>query len=50
MKEVINCTLQTGKKTERIKIITKATGKYLDIANLLRGCMHANLNEGKNVV
>lgn len=45
MVEVINCTAQTQKKTEKIQIIVKAAQKYLDFKNASWESIKEKLNE-----
>lgn len=44
MVEVINCSGQTDKKTEKIKIIVKAAEKYLGIKGLSWQTVEGNLS------
>lgn len=46
MVEVINCSAQTEKRTEKIKIIVKAAEKYLGIKGLVWEEVEEILNGG----
>lgn len=35
MAEVINCSVQTDSRSERIRIIIRAAGKYLEIERIM---------------
>lgn len=43
MAEVINCSAQTESRTERIRIILRAAGKYLDVEEVTVEQIHEKL-------